>query len=87
MPTHIDTSYRTWPAEDLAALRVSILTQLKAIEGIGQSHSGSGRSTSMVDFDKLTQKLASINAAIAWQANLCDGTNNGFATRLTNFNT
>lgn len=67
-------------------MRVSVLTQLKAIEATGQSHSGSGRSTNLADFDKLTQKLSSINAAIAWQANLCDSNNSGFATRYTNFN-
>jgi hypothetical protein len=86
MATHIDTSYRLWPAADLAALRLSVLTQLKALEGVGQNHTVSGRSTAFVDFDKLTNKLASLNAAIEWQANVANTGNKAFASRYASFN-
>lgn len=85
MPSELDTSYRTWPAADLAVLRSSILLQIKQIEGVGQSHSLNGRSAQMADFDKLTNKLASVNAAIDWQATLVDRGNKGYASRFASF--
>ncbi len=81
----LDTSYRTWPAADLAALRVSILTQLKAIEGTGQSHGLNGRETSLAAFGTLTDKLANVNAAIDWQSNIGDRGNKGYASRYASF--
>lgn len=85
MPAELDTSYRTWPAADLAVLRSSILLQIKQIEGVGQSHSLNGRNASMADFDKLTNKLANVNAAIDWQANLSNSGNKGYASRYASF--
>lgn len=82
----IDTSYRTWSAADLAAMRVSTLTQLKNIEGTGQSHSGSNRNTQQADFQKLTETLASVNAAIDWQSNFSNRGNKGYASRYASFN-
>lgn len=82
----LETSYRTWPAADLAAMRVSVLTQLKAVEGTGQNHSVNGRSTGLADFQKLTDTLNSINAAIDWQANLANRGNKGYASRYSSFN-
>jgi len=81
----IDTSYRTWPAADLAALRVSVLTQLKQIEGVGQSHQLSGRGTTQASFADLTDKLTNINAAIDWQANLANTGNKGYASRYASY--
>lgn len=81
----LDTSYRTWPAADLAAMRVSILTQLKQIEGVGQNHSLNGRNTNQASFAELTDKLTNVNAAIDWQASLCDRGNKGYASRYACF--
>lgn len=82
----LDTSYRTWPAADLAALRVSILTQLKAIEGTGQGHALNGRNTNQANFADLTETLANVNAAIDWQANCANQGNKGYARRFASFN-
>lgn len=81
----LDTSYRSWPLTDLKALKLSILTQLKAIEGTGQSHSLSGRNTQMADFNVLTDRLANINAAIAWKEQN-PGDAGGYARRFASFN-
>lgn len=70
----------------LTALRLSILTQLKAVEGTGQSHSASARQTTMADFEKLTNRLADIEAAIEWKGNPANAGNNGFASRFADFN-
>lgn len=85
MPSKVDTSYRTWPAADLVAMRTSVLIELKQIEGVGQSHAMNGRNVSMPDFNALTEKLSSINAAIAWQANLANSGNKGYASRYASF--
>lgn len=82
----LDTSYRTYSAADLAALRVSVLTQLKNIEGTGQNHALNGRNTQQADFAKLTEVLTSVNAAIDWQANLANQGNKGYASRYSSFN-
>lgn len=81
-----DTSYRDMPLTDLQALRTSILVQLKAIEGVGQNHSVSGRNTSLADFEKLSDRLVSVNSAIAWKANAANRGNNGYASRYISFN-
>jgi hypothetical protein len=82
----IDTSYRTWPAADLAAMRVSCLTQIANIQGVGQTHSVNGKNTELADFDKVTSTLASVNAAISWQSNLANRGNRGYASRYASFN-
>lgn len=87
MAQSVDTSFRSLSVATLDALRLSILTQLKAVEATGQSHSGSGRQTNLVDFDKLTHKLTSIEAALEWKANTANAGNNGYASRYSNFNT
>lgn len=84
--TVVDTSYRLWSAATLTAMRLSILTQLKAVEGTGQSHALNGRQTSLADFDKLTQKLTNIEAALDWKANSANAGNNGYASRYSSFN-
>lgn len=61
------------------------MTQLKAIEGTGQSHSLSGRNTQMADFNALTDKLANVNAAIQFQAQN-PGDAGGFVRRYASFN-
>lgn len=86
MPTKIDTSYRTWPKAELEAVKVSVLTQLKNIEGQGQGHSLNGRNTNLADFDKLTDKLASINAALDYLTNSANRGNKGYASRYASFN-
>lgn len=72
--------------ETLNALKTSVLTQLKAVEGTGQSHSTNGRQTALPDFDKLTDKLASIEAAIEWKNTQANSGNKGFASRYSCFN-
>lgn len=81
-----DTSYRDWPLADLQAVRTSVLLQIKNIEGVGQNHSLNGRNTALADFEKLTDRLTSINAAIAWKANQANRGNNGYASRYASFN-
>lgn len=70
----------------LEALRLSVLTQLKAVEATGQSHSVQGRQTALVSFDQLTNRLADIEAAIEWKSNPANSGNKGFASRFANFN-
>lgn len=82
----LDTSYRTWPAADLAAMRVSLLTQLKAIEGTGQSHSANSRQTSQANLKDVAEQLANVNAAIDWQSTSADRGNKGYASRYSCFN-
>jgi len=86
MAQTVETSYRNMSVATLEALRLSILTQLKAVEGVGQSHSTNGRQTVLTDFDKLTLKLASIESALTWKANAANAGNNGYASRYANFN-
>jgi len=81
----VDTSYRSMSVETLNALKLSILTQLKAVEGTGQSHSANGRQTAMASFDQLHNKLASIESALTWKANAANAGNNGYASRYANF--
>jgi len=83
----VDTSYRSMSVETLNALRLSILTQLKAVEATGQSHSANSRQTALPDFDKLTQKLTSIESALRWKENAANAGNNGYASRYANFDT
>jgi len=68
-------------------LMLSVLTQLKTVEGTGQSHSASARQTALVDFEKLMNRLADIEAAIAWKSNAANDGNNGYARRFASFNT
>jgi len=69
----------------LEALKTSCLTQIKAIEGAGQSHSMNGRNVAMGNLDSLYDKLANITSAQAWKAqNAADG-NLGYASRYTDF--
>lgn len=81
----LDTSYRSWPRTELVALKMSILTQLKNIEGTGQSHGLSGRSASMADFKALTETLANVNAAISFIDNTANTGNTGYASRYPSF--
>ncbi len=83
--TVVDTSYRLWNVETLNAVRLSILTQMKAVEGVGQAHSANGRQTTLPDFDKLTVRLTSIEAALAWKANPANAGNDGYASRYASF--
>lgn len=83
--TVVDTSYRLWSVDTLQAVRLSILTQLKAVEGVGQSHSANGRQTSLADFDKLTNKLSNIEAALTWKATAANVGNSGYASRYASF--
>lgn len=86
MPATVDTAYRMWSVATLEAVRLSTLAQLKAVEGTGQSHSMNGRQTALVDFDKLTQKLNNIEAALDWKANAANNGNKGYASRYGSFN-
>lgn len=86
MPSELDTSYRTWPAEDLAALRSSTLVQLSNVQGVGQSHALNGKNTQLADYQKLTQTLANVNAAIKFQSNLANAGNSGYTSRYVSFN-
>lgn len=72
--------------ETLNALRLSVLTQLKAVEGTGQSHSVSGRQTALPTYDALMNRLADIESAIAFKSNSSNAGNNGFASRYASFN-
>lgn len=82
----VESKYRLMPAADLAALRVSLLTQIKQVEGVGQSHSANGRQTSQANLASLTNDLADVNAAIAWQAVAANSGNKGYASRFSCFN-
>lgn len=84
--TAVDTSYRSWGIDTLQAARTSVLIQMKAVEGVGQSHSANGRQTALPDFDKLFEKLNNIENAIAWKLNPANRGNNGFASRTAAFN-
>lgn len=81
--TAVDTSYRAWSIATLEAVKLSTLTQMKAVEGMGQSHSANGRQTALADLSKLVATLNNIENALAWKRN-CEG-NNGFASRIANF--
>lgn len=83
--TLVDTSYRSMSLETLEALRVSLLTQIKAVEGVGQTHSVSGRQTALPNFDSLFAKLANVESALAWKRNSANAGNNGFASRHSSF--
>jgi len=72
--------------ETLNALRLSILTQLKTVEGTGQSHSASGRQTAMPTYDALMSRLADIEAAISFKSNAANDGNSGYARRFASFN-
>lgn len=84
--TAVDTSYRNMSVETLTALRLSFLTQIKAVEGSGQSHSGNGRQTNLVDMDKLTAGLTNVEAALEWKRTAANNGNKGFASRFASFN-
>lgn len=83
--TKVDTSYRNWSVDTLNALRLSVLTQLKAVEAVGQTHTANGRATTLTDFDKLVQKLTNIESALTWKANAANRGNNGYASRYSSF--
>lgn len=85
MPSTLDTSYRLWSVETLNAVRSSVLLQMKAIEGVGQSHSVNGRQTTLADHDKLVQKLTNIEAALSWKATAANSGNAGYASRYSSF--
>lgn len=72
--------------ETLTALRLSFLTQLKAIEGSGQSHSGNGRQTNLADLDKITTGLTNVESALEWKRTAANDGNKGFASRFASFN-
>lgn len=84
--TTVDTSYRSMSIGALEALRTSFLTQLKAVEGVGQSHSMSGRQTTLPEIDKLTRSLANVESALEWKRNAANAGNNGYARRFASFN-
>lgn len=84
--TTVNTSYRSMSLETLGALRTSILTQLKAVEGVGQSHSANGRQTTLTAFNDLTQKLVNVESALEWKANPANRGNNGYTRRFASFN-
>lgn len=83
--TLVDTSYRNLSLATLQALRLSMITQLGAVQGTGQAHSANGRQTTLSDFDTLTQKLVSIDSAIEWKGNPANAGNNGYASRYSSF--
>lgn len=83
--TTLDTSYRSMSVATLEALRLSFLTQLKAVEGVGQAHSANGRQTTLPDIDKLTQKLVNVESALEWKANPANAGSNGYARRFASF--
>ncbi len=56
------------------------------MEGTGQSHSVSGRQTALPTYDALMNRLADIEAAIAFKSNPSNAGNNGFASRYASFN-
>lgn len=85
MASTLDTSYRLWNVETLNAVRSSVLLQLKAVEGVGQSHAANGRQTTLPDHDKLVQKLANIEAALRWKETAANGGNAGYASRYSSF--
>lgn len=85
MKIAVDTSYRNWSLATLNAVRLSVITQLAAIGGTGQSHSANGRQTTLTSFDTLTQTLTNIESAIAWKSNPANAGNNGFASRFASF--
>ncbi len=87
MPSKVDTSYRNWSVATLEAVRTSILTQLKAVEGTGQSHSANGRQTALVSFEQLMDRLSSIESALRWKEQAANAGNNGYASLYANFNT
>lgn len=86
MPTSaIDTSYRAWSIQTLEAVRNSTLIQIKAIEGTGQSHSVSGRQTTLADYATLVQTLTNIESALDWKRTQANCGNKGFASRFPDF--
>lgn len=82
----LDSRLRSMSLATLQALRLSILTQLKAVEGTGQTHSANGRQTNLADFEKLTNRLADIESAIEWKSDPANAGNNGYASRYSSFN-
>lgn len=84
--TLVDTSYRAWSFATLEAVRLSTLTQMKGVEGAGQSHSANGRQTAMANLNDLATLLNNIENALAWKRNLANHGNNGFASRYADFN-
>lgn len=70
----------------LTALRLSVLTQLKNVEGVGQAHSANGRQTTLPDIEKLNRQLMNYESAIEWKSNLANRGNNGYARRFASFN-
>lgn len=84
--TAVDTSYRAWSIETLTAVRLSLLQQIKGVEGMGQSHSANGRQTALPDLEKLVTQLNNIENALAWKRNAANAGNNGFASRFADFN-
>ncbi len=82
----VESKYRLMPAADLAALRVSLLTQIKQVEGVGQSHSANGRQTAQANLANLMSDLGDVNAAIEWQGNVANNGNKGYASRYSCFN-
>lgn len=85
--TAVDTSYRSMSVATLEALRLSVLTQLKAVEGVGQSHSANGRQTTLVSLEKLNALLVNYESALEWKRNPANAGNNGYARRFASFNT
>ncbi len=71
--------------ETLEALRLSTLAQMKAIEGVGQSHSANGRQTTMASLPELTKNLVSIEAALDWKRTSANSGNKGFTSRYSSY--
>lgn len=81
----LDSRLRSMSLETLTALRLSALTQLKAVEATGQSHSANARQTALADYEKLMNRIADIEAAIAWKSDPANAGNNGYARRFASF--
>lgn len=82
----LDSRFRAMTLPTLTALRLSMITQIAAVQGTGQSHSLNGRQTALPDLDKLIGRLADIDAAIAFKSNPANAGNNGYASRYASFN-
>lgn len=81
----VDLRYREYDLETLQVLKASLLTQIKAIEGVGQSDSISGRNMVRAAFKDVNDELKSVMAAIKYLSNQANNGNTGFASRLADF--
>lgn len=81
--TSIDTSYRLMSVETLNALRLSALSAIESISGVGQSYSGNGRQTSHASLAQYTRQLANCDAALAYKRGVDAPYGAGYASRFT----